>query len=348
MQELQIGDSDGPTLLIFDNLLSLPPENSCLYKLMGRSSTHIIILLSNYSALDILKKSIDNKLMRGINVMELEPLSELHCTQRLVHGIMSQCDFVPYNREQEILADIAEKTLGSPDLVEAASALLSKLIAAQDDEGDRNGFLECFYSKVCCCSDESSYDFATRLVKAFSLSECDFFFLSTLSLFGTAPIPRRLVEAIQLLSLTASSELPSGLGPLAHLISSHLLTISPTTIILSPSHPLSSHALTKCRDSYAGTESEFYSVPKVIADAARSCMDEKDLVFSFAVAHRALSKLHEECTGQGVHRALGPFMAGMAKILADSLEECNGMEDCYKEVYRTYLRYAITDHHKSP
>ena len=324
---------------------------------MSRSSTHIVLLQSSSSALDALKKSVDNKLMRGTNVMELDPLSELHCTQRLVHSIMSRCDFVPYNREQEVLAEIADKTMGSPDLVGAASALLSQFISttqecednggSDDESGGGTEFLERFHSEVCCGGDESTSslvpdDFATRLLKGFSLSECDSFFLSTLSLFGGAPIPRCLVEAIQLLSLSASSELPGGKGPLAHLTDSHLLHVFPSPVIVSPTKPHTDHTPNDSlgQSSVGVAESEFYYVPEVIGDAMRGCMDNNDLAFSFAVAHRALKKLYEE---RGTNTSLGAFLAGTAKALTDSLEGRNGMEDCYKEVYRTYLLCATAD-----
>ena len=336
-------NTESPTLVVFDGLQSLPAENSFLYKVMSRSSTHIVVLLNGNSPVSSLKKAADKKLMRGTNVIELGPLSELDSTQRLVHGIMSQIDFVPYNHEQKLLADIAEKTVGSPDLVEVTSALISEYISDHNDgdlEGEsESGFLERFHSDVCCYNDDDdSGDFAGRLVRGFSLSECDLFFLSTLSLFGTAPIPRRLVETIQLFSLTASSEFPSGRGPLAHLVSSHLLNVYPSTVIHSPAHPLSSHAHD---DSHDMTESDFYYMPQVISDAVRRSMDRKDLAFSSATAFRALNQLHKECSGKGAHGSLCSFMAGLAKILADSLENCNGMEECYKEVYRTYLLYAI-------
>lgn len=288
--------------------------------------------------------------MRGVNVVRLQPLSELQCTQRLVHGVMSKCEMVPYNKEQQMLADIAEKTLGSPDLVELTSALLAKYIEAEDEGG--GGFLGKFYDRVCCSNDEEDEDgahsFAVRLLRGFCLSKRDSFLLSTLSLFGPVPIPRSLVELLQLLAIAASSELPHELSPLAFLTSNHLLNVCASTVIQpplqhtsAPSHLNSTTHGTASSSNAALTESDFYYVPQIIADAVTSCMDDKDLAFSFAAAHRSLNKFYAERTKKGLDLNLSPFMAGLAKILAGSLEQHSELESCYKDAYRTYLHYAI-------
>lgn len=336
--------SDQPTLVIFENLTSLPAASSCLYSLLSRSSTHIILILHNDFTLDSLKKQIDSKIVRGVNAMQLKPLSELQSTQRLVHDIVSGCEFVPYNREQQMVADVAEKTMGSPDLVEVTSALLSRYIEEEED-GER-GFLEKFYDAVCCSSEDPDEDpsmnnFAEHLLKDFDLSRRDFFLLSTLSLFGAAPIPRPLVEMIQLMAITASPELPSKLSPLAFLTSNHLLSVCPATVIQSPGQQLSTQQ-PHLRNATL-TESDFYRVPQIIADAVLNCMDEEDLVFSYAAAHRSLGKFYTEHIKNGLTVDLAPFMAGLAKILADSVERHEELESCYREIYRTYLLYAISD-----
>ena len=350
MQELTEFSSNQPTLVIFEDLGSLPVSSSCLYSLLNRSSTHIIISLHSDLGLDSLRKQIDSKIMRGVNVVQLKPLSELQVTQRLVHSIVSQCEFAPYNKEQRMIAEIAEKTMGSPDLVDVTSALLSKYIEEEDGE---EGFLDKFYDAVCCREGTALSEvrdgppvnnFTADLLSDFDLSRCDFFLLSTLSLFGAVPIPRSLVEMVQLLAITASPDLPNKLSPLASLTSNHLLNVCPSTVIHSPTTEHHSHHTTATNSvscSAALTESDFYYVPQIIADAILSSMDERDRVFSFAAAYRSLNKFYVERVGNGSDTSLAPFMAGLAKILAKNIEEHKGMEKCYKEVYRTYLLYAV-------
>lgn len=353
--------SDEPTLVILDNLESLPPTTSSLHTLLNRNSTHIIIILYSPSALHTLRKQVDTKLMRGVNVMELKPLSELHSTQRLVHSVLSRCDFTPYNKEQRMLADIAEKTMGSPDLVELTAALLSKYIEEEEEEEGEGegegGFLEKFYNRM-TSSEEA--DFAVHLVKDFNLSRSDFFLVSTLSLFGAVPIPRCLVEEIQLLAVSASPHLPSKHSPLAYLTANHLLNVYPSTTLHSPaSHTATTTTTTQTRPSHlnspALTESDFYYVPEVICDAVKCCMDDRDLLFSFAAAQRSLNRFYSSGHLKDVlDKGLAPFMSGLAMVLANTMAShvqlqehvSKGMEECYKAVYRTYLLYSITDHNK--
>ena len=69
----------------------------------------MLVLLHSDFNLDVLKRQIDTSLMRGANVIELQPLSELHVTQRLVHNVVSKSDFIPYTKEQDMIANIAKK-----------------------------------------------------------------------------------------------------------------------------------------------------------------------------------------------------------------------------------------------
>lgn len=333
---------DQPVLVIFDNLQSLPSDNGFLSGLLSRDNTHIIIILNSNLALDSLKKEINTKLMRGAYVTELKPLSELHSTQRIVYNVVSKCNFVPYNKEQKMIADLVEKAMGSADLVEVASALLSKYID-EDVEGGR--FLEKFHRQVCDnkepTDDSESYtdDFTYRLVKNFNLSKSDFFVLCTLSLFGTVPIPRFMVETVEVLAIAASPDATGELSPLAQLTSCCLLNVYPSPVILGQQSHLDTPA-----DSFSGsslTDSDFYYVPQLIADTVRSSMDEWDLTFSVAAAHHTLKKFYAEHVDRKA--CYFTFMAGLAKILAEAVEKCPEMDDCYKEVFKTYLLYAISD-----
>ena len=286
--------------------------------------------------------------------MELKPLSELHSTQRLVYSVLSRCNFTPYNKEQRMLADIAEKTMGSPDLVELTAALLSKYIEEEEEqeeeEGEEGGegrFLEKFYNQMTSSEEE---DFAVHLVKDFDLSRSDFFLLSTLSLFGAVPIPRCLVEEIQLLAVSASPHLPSKHSPLAYLTSNHLLKVYPSTLLSSPTSHLTTRHSHRHLHTPALTESDFYYVPEIICDAMRCCMDDRDLLFSFAAARRSLDRFYSGHLKDVLDKGLAPFMAGLALVLANTMAShvqgdissgSHGMDECYKATYKTYLLYSI-------
>lgn len=390
-------DKEAHVLLIFDSLLDLPPPSSYLHALIQRNNTHIIFIIEeNHYSPENLKRQVDKTLLRGTNGMQLRPLSELHVTQRLVHGIMTKCEFAPYNREQDILAKVADKSLGSSDLVDVISALMSKYI---DEEG--SGFLERFHSEVCSvtcsrscsvdystsCSVDSSNsfsmedknteeikveekegegferrkneedvnkkewkeemklkeggkteveeksdgrifdgDFVSQLINSFHLSKTDFFVLSTLSLFGTAPLPHSLVEQIQLVVQEASTDRRGTRTPLETLLSASLLNYFPSPVISRPCSALSPNVTL--------TESSFFCMPLIISQAVREYMDPKDLLFCLSTAHRSLELgLHAELTPAG-DRSLVPFLAGLAQVLLVRAEE---QDVIYRRIYKTYL-----------
>ncbi len=278
-------------------------------------------------------------------MIELRPLSELHSSQRIVHCIAKRCDFAPYNKEQEIIANLAEMTRGSPDLLEVTCALLAKYI---DRYGDEMRFLEEFNNDICSKTQaekdrelESEYDnsaaidFTCRLLKGFDLSEQDYFFLSTLSLFGASPIPRCIVERIQSLAVAASPGASKDLSPLASLTSAKLLNVCPSPIIFPSQGHHHQTQTSKNNQTLLYTESEFYSVPQIVGDAVRHFMDEEDLMFSITAAYRSLKQFHEEQNRKG--GPLFPFMAGLSLNLLQGQNE-----ECYEELYRTYLLFAAS------
>ena len=289
----------------------------------------------------------------------LEPLQTVQSTQRIVHGIVGRSEFAPYNREQEILADIAERTCGSPDLVGVVSSLLSKYIDSEEEGlSDSEGFLERFYKDVCSHADylkedetntsSTKYDFAARMISTFNLSKTDHFLLATLSLFGNVPIPRGLIERIELMAIMASSEPPRQCRPMTSLISANLLHICPSPVIQSPSkhdthltHISTSIASKSARIS--STEPRFYYVTKLISKTVRLSMNKKDKIFSLTAAHRSLSQF---CEGYSEESRSNFLMAGYAKIIHDVLQTVIDPEqveelNCYKEAYRTYLKLQL-------
>ena len=380
-------DKESRVLLIFDGLLTLPSPSSFLRTLIQRNSTHIIFIIEeNPFSTENLERQVDMVLLRGTNKTKLLPLSKLHVTQRLVHGIMTKCEFAPYNREQDILANVAERSLGSSDLVDVISALLSRYID-EDEEENTDEFLERFYSEVCCgdgspscslsyinyCSGEekdtneekedewldtkekeedvnekkegeeeikhkkgekeepvgnsgrqpSKNVFISQLINSFHLSKIDFIFLSTLSLFGTAPLPLSLVEQIQMIVQEACSDPRSIKTPLETLISTSLLNHFPSPVITRPFSPLS--------PPLSLTETALFYMPQIISEAVQECMDPKDILFSLSTANLGL---YSGCTKSG-DKSLISFLAGLTQVLLTVAETQD--EVMYRKIFKTYL-----------
>ena len=111
-------------LIVFDAITRLPnlPEGS--RKLLKNPGTHILILSKTSLPPESLVREIDRDLLRGTTTIDIEPLTAVHATQRIVHTVLSEHHVAPKNQEQEIFEKLAEFMCGSPVLTDIVSALL--------------------------------------------------------------------------------------------------------------------------------------------------------------------------------------------------------------------------------
>ena len=132
--------------MVFDNISSLP-DSEFMLALLKRHNTHIAITLNTSMPPDRIVKEIDHRLLRGTAITQLKPLSERHSTQRIVHSVLHNCHFTPFNREQEIMAVLAEKTFGLPSIVDVSCALLSQC-RHECEAVEESDFMEEFVARV--------------------------------------------------------------------------------------------------------------------------------------------------------------------------------------------------------
>ncbi len=353
----------GDVLLIVDSLQSLPPTPSLLYQLIASNTSHVIITMeTKYFGTDDLKKKIEHELIRGTCEVVLDPLTELHVTQRLVHGVMSRSEFTPYNKEQDILSCIAERSLGSPDLVDVIGSLLDKYADAAELNSSEEGFLDTFKSDICnvLCSRQCSIsystsssleeekegvssmdskqleqtsedvdrsrliegDFISHLINNFHLSKSEFLMLACVSLFDGAPLPVQLLQQIQTLLQDACPE--ESQSPLEKLMSYNFLHHHPTPVIATP------HSL---RSPQVINSSSFYHVPLVISQTVCESLSGEDLVMSLSLACSSLVKLTTSVLPDNTIKC---WLSGLLQCI---LKEARKVEDIYGTLYRMYLTF---------
>ena len=117
-------------LLVLDGPATLP-DSEPLLRIMKHQFVHVIVLSKSQVPNDKLIKEVDQKLIRGCKVHTINPLSDIHSTQRLVHRVMSDHDCVPTNDDQQAFENLAEFTLGSPVIIDIASLVLHQFFQVQ-------------------------------------------------------------------------------------------------------------------------------------------------------------------------------------------------------------------------
>ena len=332
--------------------------------LLGNHYTHIIVTLNSSVPPDSMVREIDHHLLRGTSLVQVRPLSTLHTTQRMVHAILTCSHFAPHNREQMVLNQLAEKTCGSPEIVDITSSLLQQCLeeSEEEEEGEGEGeFLEQFISKIQepvegespilseppsppPSSDEAATveqevlgeftdtQFTLQLINACDLPHTDYFLLCVLSTFGPVPVPRDMVETVQSLVVTAKFGKPSQARntPLANLLAHRLVHVYPSTIIAAPAGV---QEMERAGDK--SLESEFYYVPQLVSDALDTKMEQVDKVFSITTAYRALLQFSEELmAGARLY-----FATGLMNIIVKLCDRNSSVIDmnCYREAYRLYV-----------
>ena len=114
------------TLLVLDDLISLADLSPLPRAFLMSHNVHIIIISKQTESPDTLYRDIDKELIRGCHVYNVEPLSMVHSTQRIVHTVLSKHHIAPTTDDQASFESLADVTCGSPSIVDSISALLLK------------------------------------------------------------------------------------------------------------------------------------------------------------------------------------------------------------------------------
>ena len=357
-----------PTLVVLDNFTTLP-EPGPLFTLLRSNNTHIIVLTHTLSLPDNLRGEIDQQLIRGLNVITLKPLSKLHSTQRMVYSVVSEQEFAPHPREQNILSDIADKVGGSPAIVDVTSALLRRCI---QEHGSDEDFLEEFSKRVLkpiaseregsSASEELAItQFTAQVISGFNLSKTEHLLLTALAMFGPVPVPKSVVEKAQSYVMRAkpSSEIPGSLMPLSNLISAKLLLVYPSPVIAAPKNSVKTSYPRERRGSLDSTlleeQAEYFYVPQLIKDALWDSMSPLDHEIAITTSYKCLEQTDASTNTNSDSQITSRLIAtGLTRALIQLLEsKGTTIQDnrllnmsCFQELVKLFVILKVSDHGK--
>jgi hypothetical protein len=135
-----------PSLVVLDSLDHLPKDSSSLLDIINNSSVHIVVISRSTNSQDSLCL-VYRKLLRGTNIINVQPLSTIHATQRLVHSALRNHHLAPSRNEQVLFEKLTEFTLGSPPILDLTSSLLDEALSETADCSAEDA-LSMFSSKV--------------------------------------------------------------------------------------------------------------------------------------------------------------------------------------------------------
>ena len=351
-------------LFVLDGMTSLP-DSEALLRLLKSYYVHVIVIFKSCDSTDKLIKEVDRKLIRGCTVREVEPLSLIHSTQRIVHSFMKESDFTPSNDDQQVLEKVAEFTAGSPVIVDITSQVVQSCFSDEEEQPiqalaeslslrNKPSVSEKIYAiprtrsvsqVISKAVDEvpqytwttnveyDSWNSILTLVDACGLSVEERLLLNCLSMFSCSPIPFSMVT--ELASIIAKSVQEPHLAGTLHcnLIKYKLVCIYPHPVVLHPT------VLQTSSNKELGTD--FVYVPQYLSQCIWKSLDDSDRVVAYTLSYHTLLALYQNTA---IRKSFaGQFSNALCSLLFESVESSYELvgKECYQAVYSLFLKFQI-------
>ena len=357
------------SLVIFDCPGAIIFENSRLLSLVKQRNVHIVVVSKSFVFSDALRKSINDRLLRGTVIYDIQPLSTIHTTQRVVYSILKHNHLAPSNAEQDTFEKLAQFTNGSPEIVDVVSSLLhmhfdndnSILSFADRVQLDELGpstkppsvpwsphslptptryvvrhIDKCVYDTIPTVHETenpwvtSSYYDSWQAVTVL-IDQCNLI-----------PEERILLNCLAVLNCTP---IPASLiSEMAAMIckASHMPFLAPslhtklTNVNLLKTYPKPLVYFPKGACTQGKSDVTFCYVPQFVSEALwKDMMTDSDRAMALAIPYKAL-KLYFEQYPSDIEK---PFLIGMCSVLVEQFEQNFALvgKECYQELYRFFL-----------
>ena len=320
MQEITTASPNEHTLVILDS-----PSNTSLKllcSLLTSSKTDVIILSHNVP--EVVKQDVKSVLKRNVALCEVDPLSELQVTQRLVYSVQSSFHLPPYEEDQKTFQELSLLCTGSPVLVKI---IQSSLYCSITDSITNNntacaGLRNCWkvieesLALLTEIEEDDDPDVAERIqaiISTVNLTTSSEHLLHCLSCLGGLPVPHKCLNRIASAIDPQQPQLR-----IRELLQSNLLHGYPSPIIT---------------DLPQGTETSCFFVPRVVADALWVDSDPTNQYLSLLVLKQVLMEQEHPSMRTLLCQTVATFEA----VLLETEESVNtaiipGLIDHYMEL----------------
>ena len=309
-------DESHQVLFVFDGMTQLPMETSLL-QILRNNHVHIVAVYNSFAPLDKLIREIDQKLVRGCAIHNIEPLTMIHSTQRMVLNVMEKFDFTPTNADQRVFEKLAELTLGSPLIIDMTVQLMIDCLKSMQSEGIQylSRLLQLEGSLAEKSDSPNLFDSMKKLIACCKLSCEEQLLLNSLATYAGGPVPLSLVTEMSRL-ITQASQQPHLTGTLHQKLISHKLLLQyPIPVIVNP-------VLQKSIP--ADPKFELVYVPQHIAQYLCVDMEPIDNAAALSIAYHAMYQLVNTKSDS---------VCGASSLLYGRFE----VKECYRQFFRLYL-----------
>ncbi len=323
-------------LVVFDSVEQLPLEYGQLIQFLKNSNTHVIIILKHDASPQVLQRQIGHHLCRACHFIDVKPLTKVNRTQRIAYALVKEYDLAPQTEHQKMLSNLADLTLGSPDIISVAIAfLLTHLRDGTDLRMSLSSFSEkhrlisvgSLLQHICS---KAGHNHLQCTSASCTMSVEERFALFCLSLFGCTPVPLTLV--IELCSFIGrASRMHNSGNVLPKLLELSLVKPYPMPVVLHSSV----HA-----SSTEGLEPPFVYTPQLLSQAVRTdVMTLTDKEFALATTCKAL----KHAGNQLEQNMLIGLCAQLLEVFEPLVSDGQVSSEYYEEAVQLYHQIKETN-----
>ena len=276
-------------------------EMAKFHKLLCHICTHIIATLhaGNNTDLSSIVGQIDTLLIRGSNIIEVEPFSPIHTTQRIVYGHLqkTKCPS-PSDEDRVALEILVDITKGSPPVIdimtskgmctkypESLDAFTRRLVFTLDESEPFSNVVDKQPMKARNCVSFNLWDAINGLADLCELTSYEELFLHYLCIFrSNVPVPKCVLERLSCLTKHSCSQLTSCQEMCQKLVDFNLLKSYPHPVVLPPIGGVNG----KVKEAPL-----CYGVAPVVATAIwNGKMNDTDKVMALGIVYRVFEDIY--------------------------------------------------------
>lgn len=337
------------------------PVNETYLRALKNKYVHIIVVSEQCTHPSDLEKEIDHKLVRGCKFVDIDPLSMIQSTQRMVYPIVKEHNLLPNNGDQLAFESLAMISCGSPIIVDIATQLLCRNISQgvsshdtimkcysilSNDADEMHGVNSCVPVRTISealatdvvtivegsegkkdvwmtNSEYDSWDSIYSVINECHLSTEEKLLLNCLSLFGSSPIPFFVITEIS--SLIATSAQKQHLTGTLHmcLLKLNFIKVHPQPVVYYPEKML-------CQ------ENKLVYVPEFVSQCIWKTLDNTDKIAAFTFTHISIKRLSQVIDPSTLNAVILFELYAMLLKVVESNFKVFG-QDIHQEVFSFYL-----------
>ena len=291
------------------------------HSLINSHNTDVIVI--THWLADDAKQHVKRALGRPVSVCEVQPLSVLHATQRLVYAVQSNHHLPPLQEDQTAFQQLAHLSTGSPVLVRLIQSLLHHHIKCSDTAS--NGLQNCLKEieeivDMLYDEDNDDDEFLVK-VQALVTATCDT--LSTLS--------QRLLHCLSCLDGMPVSQ------QLIHYLATFINPHQPNVMMaeLSRAAVLLGYPSPVVCGLPNSEHSSFFYVPQTIAEAVWSNSSIHNKCLSLLLMKQVVMTVHQPHTACLCHQVIQALETTM--ICDQNTVIAMGLKDSVSELTEHFV-----------